>query len=140
MHIHFALAYPRPAVRTEGRLSLLESLMSCLWHPLRTRGRAKGHIYSWPVDVENGAMEIIDFHFSPLFSVALFIILLLPPTSLFLLLLQPGSYLGAGGDLLVSGAASIPCISDEALDCGLLRVCARECVCMRACTLVLVIH
>lgn len=49
-------------------------------------------------------MEIIDFRFSPLLSVVLFIALLLrfPP------LPQPGCYLGAKGDLLVSGAASIP--------------------------------
>lgn len=96
--------------------------MAVLWHLLCTHGRAKGPIYSWPVNVENGAMEIIAFRFSPLFSGALFIVLLLlrvdfPP------LCQPGSYLGAGGDLLVSGAASIPCISDEALDCA-------PCVCV----------
>lgn len=95
--------FPRRPVRTEGRLALLESLMDRLWRPLWTRGRAKGHIYSWPVDVKKGAMEIIDFRFSPLLSVVLFIALLLrfPPFP------QPGCYLGAKGDLLVSGAASI---------------------------------
>lgn len=70
-------------------------------------------------------MEIIDFHFSPLLSVAL-LLFHFPP------LPQPGSYLGAGGDLLVSGAASTPYISDEAQDSGLLQVCACVCVCVSA--------
>lgn len=65
-------------------------------------------------------MEIIDFHFSPLLSVAL-------PLFHFPPLPHPGSYLWVGGDLLVSGAASIPYISDEAQDSGLLQMCV--CVC-----------
>lgn len=112
-------------VRTEGRLALLKSLMACLWHPLWTPVWTKGHIYFWPADVENGAVEIIDFPFftsSPLFLPLFICLLLIPllllpahhPLHLFSLLLpQPGSLLEAGEDLLVSGATSAHCITYE---------------------------
>lgn len=117
---HASASASPPPVRTEERLALLESLMARLWHPLWMRGRAKGHVYSWPVDVENGAMKIIDFRFSPLLS----LVLHSPPPPPFM----PSPFLNLAlisglEDLLVSGAASIPCVSDEAQDCGLFCMC-----------------
>lgn len=87
-----AVICSRPLVRTEGRLALLKSLMARQWQPLWTRGWTKGHVYFWPADVENGAVEIIEF-FPFLLTVVLVIAFLLR-LSFFLVLLQTGTYPG----------------------------------------------
>lgn len=62
---------------------------------------------------------------SPLLSVVLFIALLrFPP------LPQPGCYLGAKGDLLVSGVASIPKL---VMKHGTVVFCLCVCVCVCVC-------